>query len=421
MIGTRAFLSAVALAALGAPALAQSSAQSDAVVSEDESSTRMIAGVAATVNDEMISVSDVAQRARLLLITIGLPPSGENLQQAIPRALEELIDERLQLQKAGEYELEVAEADIEAAVRDIAAQNQSTLDQLYATLNAAGINPDTLKEQMRAEIAWRRIMGGLYGSRIRISPLQIDDFLKRLSDTATETRYQLSEIFLYAPTEADKEKVLQGANVIFQQLQQGAQFQLAAQQYSNSPTAAVGGDLGVVSVAELEPEVLAVLETTTPPAITPPIVTQKGVYLYAVRGRQDGSTGAMDVDLRQVISLDDDRTALSTLSFDAPACSELETASEASGLVYADLGRIAETDLTTEVQNAISGIPAGGISGIIETANGPAILFVCDRGQTGLNLPTRQQIEDRLYSQQLALNSDRELRDLKREATIIRR
>ena len=34
---------------------------------------------------------------------------------------------------------------------------------------------------------------------------------------------------------------------------------------------------------------------------------------------------------------------------------------------------------------------------------------------------TRAQIEDRLFSQQLSLLAQRELRDLKRDATIIRR
>lgn len=423
MIGSRVFIAALAATALGATAQAQTTPATPTTTSAESAadSTQLLGGVAAIVNDEVISLSDVGERARLLLITLGVPASEENLQQALPRALEELIDERLQLQKAAEYEVEISEAEVEDAARNIASQNQATVQELYDDLRNSGVNPETLKDQMRAEIAWRRIMGGLYGSRIRISRLQIDSMLERLSASATEERYQLAEIFLFAPTEADKQQILQGANVIVEQLRQGARFQLAAQQYSNSPTAAVGGDLGWVSPSELEPEVQAVLADMEPPALTTPIVVEDGVYIYAMRARQDGFEGAREVDLRQVLSTDGNRAALNNLTLSQTSCDGLQEAADNAGLIYAELGRVPEAALTEEVQNAIYSVPEGGASGIVDTAAGPAILYVCDRGQAGVQLPSRDQIEDRLYSQQLNMLSQRDLRDLKREATIIRR
>lgn len=419
MIGIRVFLAAMAASALSGTALAQSSPATPAETTEQ--TPELLGGVAAIVNDEVISISDVAQRARLLLITLGVPATEDNMRQAMPRALEELIDERLQLQKAAEYELVISDADIQAAVRDIAAQNQATIDELYASLRESGVNPTTLEDQMRAEIAWQRIMSGLYSSRIRISPLQIDSMLERLEASASEERYQLSEIFLYAPTEADKEQILQGANVIVQQLRQGARFQLAAQQYSNSPTAAVGGDLGWVSPSELDPVVQSALSSIEPPALTTPIIVDDGIYIYAFRGKQAGFDGARDVELRQVLSADGGLAALNSLSLTQPSCDDLKTSANDLGLIYAELGRVPESALTSEVQNAIAGVPEGGASGVINTPAGPAVLFVCDRGQAGVQLPTRDQIEDRLFSQQITMLSQRDLRDLKREATIIRR
>ena len=48
-------------------------------------------------------------------------------------------------------------------------------------------------------------------------------------------------------------------------------------------------------------------------------------------------------------------------------------------------------------------------------------MFVCDRRDNVEALPNRDQIQDRLYSQQLGMISERSLRNLRREATIIRR
>tara|TARA_Y100000052_G_scaffold26765_1_gene32346 strand:+ start:35321 stop:36538 length:1218 start_codon:yes stop_codon:yes gene_type:complete len=383
---------------------------------------QLLGGVAAVVNDEVISISDVAQRARLLLVTLGVQPTQENLQQLLPRALEDLIDERLQLQKAAEFDLEVSDADIDASIQDMARQNSTDIEGMYQVLRQSGINPETLREQMRAEIAWRRIMSGLYGSRIRISQLQISSLLDRIESDAGKTQYQLAEIFLFAPTEQDKQQVLEGANVIVQQLSQGARFELAAQQYSNSPTAAVGGDLGWVSPTELDPDVQEVLANTEPPALTSPIVVDDGVYIYAIRAKQDGQTGPKMVTLMQVLSPDNQRAALNAFKLAGHSCNDVEAAAaEEEGLVYASLGEVGEDVLTDQVAMAIRNVPEGSASDIIDTPAGPALLYVCDRVQSGFEMPSREQIEDRLFGQQIALQSQRELRDLKREATIIRR
>ena len=422
MIGLRAFATLFAAIVIGAPAFAQTATTTTATTQANTPKPQLLSGVAAIVNDEVISISDVGQRARLLLLTLGLPASEDNLKQALPRSLEELIDEKLQLQKAKEYDLEVSDKDIEADISRIAQQNKTTLEGLYTQLRGVGVNPETLKDQTRAEIAWRRIMSGLYGSRIRISKLQIDGMLDRLKSDASETRYQLSEIFLYAPTDQDKQKVLTGANVIVQQLRQGARFQLAAQQYSNAPSAAVGGDLGWVSPAELDDAAKTALAEMTPPSLSGPIVVDDGVYIYALRAKQDGVKGAKDVALKQLLATEASKDLLNFTDANTPKCDDLEKfAQDNEGLSYADLGRVPESALTPQIQTAISGIESGQPTAILDTPNGPAKLFVCDRGQTGLQLPTRDQIEDRLYSQQIALISERDLRNLKREATIIRR
>ncbi|MAP94006.1 MAG: peptidylprolyl isomerase [Ponticaulis sp.] len=424
MTGIRALIAGLTLSCLSAPVYAQSAGASlpTETVAETEPQAQLLGGVAAIVNDEVISNLDVIQRARLLLITLGVQPSQESLQQALPRALETLIDERLQLQKAAEYEVEIAQEEILSAIQDIAAQNQSDIEEMFGTLRTNGVNPETLQEQMRAEIAWRRIMNGLYGSRIRISDLQIESLLDQIKSDASEEQYQLAEIFLYAPTEQDKQQVLEGANVIVQQISQGARFELAAQQYSNAPTAAVGGDLGWVSPNELDPGVRQVLAEAQPPVLTSPIVVDDGVYIYAVRGKQDASSGPGTVSLRQILSETGSRATLNAFKLGQPSCDALgDAAEEEGGLIYADLGSVPEDALTDQVAMAIRNVPTGGGSDIIDTPAGPALLYVCDRIQGGRELPSRDQIEDRLFSQQIALQSQRELRDMKREATIIRR
>lgn len=219
-----------------------------------------IEGIAAIVNDTPISYTDVRQRARFLLLGLGRQqPTPEQLQQITGQALEQLIDEKLQLEEAAEYEVEIEAAEIASAVEDMARQSGTNRENLFEQLLAAGVNPASLEEQMRAEIAWRRIMGGLFGSRIRISDNQIDDQIRRIKAAASKTQYQVSEIFLFAPDEENKEQAFTAAESIVEQLRQGAPFQVAAQQFSSSPTAATGGDMGWVSLSDLDEELLSLI------------------------------------------------------------------------------------------------------------------------------------------------------------------
>src|SRR5882757_5174493 len=54
-------------------------------------------GVAALVNDEIISTYDLRQRMLLLIVTSGVQVTDQNVSQIQAEALRDLIDERLQM------------------------------------------------------------------------------------------------------------------------------------------------------------------------------------------------------------------------------------------------------------------------------------------------------------------------------------
>lgn len=412
----RTTLAAIALAAsavcMGAPASAQG-----------EPETRTIEGIVAIVNDEAISYSDVRERASLLLLTLGVQqPNQEQIQQITSRALDELIDEKLQLQEATEYEVEVTEDDISGAVSDMASQSGLDRDGLVRVLREAGVDPQSLEAQMRAEIAWRRIMGGLYGSRIRVSQNQIDERLAQLEASARETQYQLSEIFLYTANEEEKQQALQGAETILEQLRAGAPFEVAAQRFSSAPTAAAGGDMGLVGLDDVEPAVADAVRNMSEPGLTEPIAVDDGVYIVQFGGKRDPADTVSVIDLVRLSVENGSEEDLLAAKAAAQGCEGArELAANDPNLLASDLGEVRLNDLGPEGQAMVDGVEVGQSTDILATSSTLAIMFVCDRSEQGSTLPSREQIEDQLFSRQLAMISQRQLRDLRRDATIIQR
>jgi len=388
-----------------------------------EPETLQIEGIVAVVNDDPISFTDVRQRARLLLLSLGgRQPSPEQVQQITAQALEQLIDEKLQLQEAAEYDVEVTDNEIASSIDRLAQQSGLTRDSLVQSLLQSGVNPSSLEDQTRADIAWRRIMGGLYGSRIRISDNQIQEQLKRLQADAKKEQYLTSEIFLYAPTEEDKSQALTAANSILDQLRAGAPFEVAAQRFSSAPTAATGGDMGWIVLDTFEDERKTVLQAMTDPGLTAPIVVDDGIYLINMRAKRDPSDATTVVDVNRLTVGNGSETDLQAAVDEIENCAGIEAVADAdSNLRSVALDNLNVEDLGPEGKAMVLNTAIGQPTDIFAQSGTLAVMYVCDRRDNVEAVPSRDQIEDRLYSQQLGMISERSLRNLRREATIIRR
>lgn len=384
---------------------------------------QQLEGIIAVVNDEPISFTDVRQRARLLLLSLGgRQPTQEEVQQITAQALDQLIDEKLQLQEAAEFEVEVSETDIADAINRLAQSSGLTRESLLQSLIQSGVNPSSLEEQTRADIAWRRIMGGLYGTRIRISDNQIEEQIKRLQADAQKEQYRVAEIFLFATSEDEQSQALTAANSILEQLRAGAPFEVAAQRFSSAPTAATGGDMGWVSLDSFDDARKAALQSLPGPGLTDPISVEDGIYIMNVAAKRDPSETTTLVDVTRIAVNDGSERSLQAALDDIDNCAAIDAVVDADD----NLRAVSLTDLDVESlgpegQSMVLNTPIGSSTDIFAQSGTLVAMFVCDRKNNMESVPDRTQIEDRLYSQQLGMISERSLRNLRREATIIRR
>lgn len=410
----RAVLMAALLAASAPAALAQA----------QEENRLQLEGIAAVVNDKPISYSDVRQRARLLLLTLGRQaPSPEQVQQITSQALEQLIDERLQLDKVAEYEVEVDPREIDSELADMAAESGIGADGLRQQLAAAGVNPASLEDQIRADIAWNRLMSGLFGSRIRVSDNQVDDHLDRLRAASKKTQYRVSEIFLYAPDEATRAEALTAASSIMQQLEQGADFRVAAQRISSAPTAATGGDMGWVTADDLAPALsAAVTGAGTAPTLLPPIEVESGVYILSVAAKREPSQPTTKVDLKRLVATDGKEATLTDALSKINSCDDVQSvANSKSELRAQDLTDIDIVELGEEGRGLVMETEVGSPTQIFAVGSGLAVMYVCRKQEGAEALPSKEDLKSSIKARELTMISERELRNSRRDATIIYR
>lgn len=381
-------------------------------------------GVAAIVNDHVISTYDVRQRATMLLVSSGIQPTPELQQRARAQALRDLVDERLQLEEARRFDINIDPGIIDRRLTDIARQNNTTLEGLAQSLAQAGAGLGTLRSQIEADIAWQRLINGMYGSRVRISEVEIQETQQRIAANATRPQYHIAEIFLPAETEQEFAEMQDGAMRLLQEMQRGAPFPAVARQFSQAPSAAAGGDIGWIAAPELALELQPIAEQLQPGQVSLPVRTQNGVYIIAMRDRRAGAdAGTISiVSLRQISAPVARQAALERLQRRIDGCGRLESeASSIQDASVADLGRTQEADLSPAIRSRISGVAAGRASPVVASGDQASTIVVCARETGGSAVPPRDVIESELREQELAMLADRYLRNLRREATIITR
>ncbi len=384
---------------------------------------QQVEGIAALVNDYPITTVDVRNRMRLIIASSGVQPTPEALGRIQQEALRSLIDETLQLQEAQEYEVTVDQAEVDAAITNIAQSNNTDPQQIVNDLAANGIDVSTLRRQLEAEIAWQILVGGRYSNRIRISNQQIEATLERVAESASEPQYRLAEIFLEIPVQADEQEAQQRALAVMTQLQQGAPFQAVAQQFSDAPSAANGGEIGWMLVGQMRPEVAQVAQALAPGQLSRPFRVPGGLMILALIDEREGTT-SVQYNLVQITlpasRVDAERrTALERAVSRIDSCEGIDAAIESvDGAFSSRLGDITLDSLLPQIAEPLSGLDTGENTGLMETAAGLQAFFVCDRSIGGPGVPSRSDIERQLRNQQLSMLSRRWLRDLRRDSTI---
>ncbi|HEX6011015.1 MAG TPA: peptidylprolyl isomerase [Geminicoccaceae bacterium] len=256
--------------------------------------------IAAVVNDDVVTSQDLLDRLALAVATSGLPNDQETRQRLAPQVLRGFIDEKLQIQEARRLGLEVTEAEVDQAMDTIAKRNNTNRADLTRYLADVGLNPGTLRDQLRAQIAWIKVVSRELRPQIVVTQDQIDLALRRGVDgTVANVELLLTEILLPVYDRAQEASVVQDARGLVASIRGGADFSGLARQVSAAASAENGGDLGWVRAGAITPDLRDQILALDVGQISDPIVSPAGVHIIQVRDQRRPEDGA-PVDRGQV-------------------------------------------------------------------------------------------------------------------------
>jgi len=282
----------VCLTMMAAPAMAARAHKSapkaaparQSAIVEEAPSVSSQGGIAAVVNQDAISMRDLNDRLHLLIISSGLPDNADLRARMTGQAIDSLINEQLMLQAAKKQNIDVDDKEIDDGFEQLAKQNKMSADEFKDMIGHAGVNIETMRRQIKSQLAWGKIIQKVMRPQIEISDADVDAYLAHVAVNKGKTEYLLAEIFLPVDSPSQQDDVKQLAEKLAAEIRAGqAPFFKVAQQFSKAPGAEQGGDRGWIQEGQLPDELDSALKAMKKDDLSQPIRSADGYHILYAR------------------------------------------------------------------------------------------------------------------------------------------
>lgn len=422
---------ALILSVCAAPALAQTVPQMAESLNKPDS-----AAMAAVVNGQVITTQDVAARARLLALSMGMAPTPEALARLAPQVTKQLIDQTLQQQEVTKLGITVSGQELSDAISHIEQNNSMPPGGLQQQLQNAGVPYSTLLAQLRTAIGWQKVLHQVLGPGLEPTAGDMEAEKTALKASLNATDYHLAEIFIPVTDPSDETTARDFAQTVISQLRQGAPFPIVAAQFSQAPTALQGGDLGFVQLNQLDPQVADVVQRMPVGAISDPIRVPGGYDVVELIAKHDiGDQLQTILSIRQAYGqypqpVSGGQLGPAQINFIEGFMSKAQTIKSCDGITAlnnaygavrpADPGPVNLATVTPPAfQQVLAALPLDTVSRPLVEASGVSVVMVCSRSQEKPQLPPDAAIENMIINQRVELDSEQMMDQLRHRSVIL--
>lgn len=391
--------------------------------------------VAAIVGKNVVTLSELNSRIAEIknrpdAEKIKLPPDDVLRKQV----LDHLITESLQLASANRMGVKISPEQVNAAMTNIAQKNRMTLEQFEAMLISEGLSPAVMRQRLQREITVQQVQRGVVTQRIKVSELEIENFLKSADAKFwISPEYHLGHFMIALPPSPSAAEVAEAEskiNAVYEELKNGADFAATAIAKSNAQDALNGGDLGWRKSADL-PSLFAELVADMPVgSLSKPARSPAGFHILKLIDKRSDANQVITqskarhilVKTSAVVSDEEARAKLNKLRSSILAGADFAKLAKensediGSMLNGGDLGWSSPGMFVPEFERAIGEATVGQVSEPFKTQFGWHILQVTERRQEDMtkevlqrkaaNILTSRRFEDELQLWLMELKED---------------
>ncbi len=259
--------------------------------------------IIAVVDNKAITSYDLEERIKLVIATSNIPQGVDVEKRVKPQVLRAMIDETLQLKEAEKMGINITPQEIENAIATLEKRNGTEAGGLMRFIAEKGASPKAMTEQLKAQIAWNKIVMQKIRPRVRVSDEEVNQAMETVVKQSVVTEYQISEIVI--PVDSpDMEKIASDlANRIKNDINGGVAFATLAEEVAMVATTPSTNEV----VRWVSPEILdeeikkfvMLQSSTTLPSRTELIKTNIGFHIVRVEDKRSSSVNGNE-DINEI-------------------------------------------------------------------------------------------------------------------------
>jgi len=371
--------------------------------------------IVAIVNSEPVTNNEVRARMARAERTFAerrvASPPREELRKEI---LERLISERAQLQYARELDLKVDDMALQQAELSIARQNQlSTIEELHRRVQQEGIPLKDFRDDVRNQVLLARLREREIEPKLKIAEADVDAFIREQTGVKQGPMdINLAMILVAVPENADaaeQARLEARAKDVAQRARAGEDFSKLAEEFSDANNRGKDGGVLGLRPADRYPE-LFVQSTNRvrPGGIAGPVKSPAGWHILKVLERKQSELAEVKIPQTQVRHIllrvspsQSEKVAVDRLadfkrriqsgqaSFESLAREYSQDASAPEG---GELGWASPGQFVPEFEQAMNNLDAGQISDPIVSRFGVHLIQVEGRREHVLSATEQRQL-----------------------------
>lgn len=365
------------------------------------------------INDRAITNYELQQRA-LFLKLLG---AGGDLEKL---ALDGLIEDRLRLQEAKRFKIDLPEKDITAAMEEFAGRANLTAEAFVAQLGKAGVAPETFRDFVSAGAIWREIARGKFSATTKVSEIEIDRAIEA-ETRKTELSFSLSELIIAVPPgrEADAMAL---AQEISASVKTEAEFSAAVAKYSAAASRDQNGRLPPMIASNMPSQLTSIVTALKPGQLSAPVPMSGAIAILQLRGVTEiksASAGKIEVEygrLRQPATPEGE-AELARVRSQIDTCKDVYGVTAGLGAEKFSIQTAAMASLPADLALELGRLDPGE-SALRSTAGARELLILCARRPVSETPIDRETVRRALLNRKIEAQSNLYLSTLRADAII---
>ncbi len=364
----------------------------------------------AIVNDIPVSDWDVEMHGRLLKAQQPSVYEEMPVQQLNKKALDNLIEEMLKIQKGKELNYTLTDKEVDNAILHLEGQNGLSVGGLKRLLDEEGVPMTALRQQVYADLMWLQYVRSKSDVvQNQVPSPAVKERLKQIKADMAKSSFTVAEIIVPSLDEAQS---------LWEELQTGkSSFSDLARQFSRAKSAKSGGRLGPISENHYGVEVAPILHEMPVGQLSRPLAVKGGYALIVMIDKKLPVT-TDSVMLWELAQGGQAEGANFDKIMKVKNCDTFTKVLKKEGVAESiQKGWTDPKQLPDELRDLMEPAAVNEVVGPVRVPQGQLFFMKCDVKSQRV-LPTEEEVKEQLQMEQMELLSRRLLEAEKRTAVI---